>query len=862
MAAPSVTSLASDKAKDTSIEVLFQELASSPSGLSTAEAQARLRHVGPNALPEKRVSPLVQFLAFFWGPIPWMIEIAALLSAVVGHWQDFAIIMVLLFFNAGIGFWQEYKAGNAIAALKKSLALTARVRREGEWTEVAAAELVPGDVIRVRLGDIVPADAKLMSSENMAADQSALTGESLPVDKVAGDLLYSGSVVQKGEGDALIHATGTHTFFGKTAQLVAEAKTVSHYQQAVIRIGQVLIGMSIILIIIILLVSLHRHEPFLETVQFVLILAVASIPVALPAVLSVTMAVGALRLSKEKAIVSKLVAIEEMAGLDVFCSDKTGTLTQNKLQLGDTILFSTISEQEVIRNAVLASRLEDNDPIEIAIFNKLEGGKAALNGFTVKHFSPFDPVTKQTAALIDSGGGEYEVRKGAPQVIAALCDDPDLQRRVADKVNEMAGRGFRTLGVASKGSDGQWYFTGLLSMFDPPRDDSAATIQAAIDMGLGFKMVTGDHLAIAKETARQLRMGTNIYPADQVFAKDSPFTPEQIEQADGFAQVFPEHKYQIVEVLQQRGHYVGMTGDGVNDAPALKKADAGVAVSGATDAARSAAALVLTAPGLSVIITAIQEARRIFERMTSYAIYRISETIAIMIFMTLAILLFQVYPLSAVMIIFLALLNDGPIMMIAYDNVQVNPGPVKWDMRWVMFVAGVLGVMSVTFSFLLYWLGREWAQPVALMHPDVQSWIGSNILVGLREVALPTLRQATDPDQSQIATLIFLKLTICGHLSIYMARTGAKPFWTRPFPNWKLLAVCEGTQLIGLLLGVYGFGLMAGVGWGWGVFLLFYALFVLFVTDAVKVGLCRVYRAGWPWLGRHLRHAHTPLHGG
>jgi H+-transporting ATPase len=868
-----ILDLDADAVKTTDLADLAGKLESSESGLASASAAERLKLVGPNALDEHETPAILKFLSYFWGPIPWMIEVALVLSLIVGDYSDVAIIALLLLVNAGIGFWEEFKAGSAIKALKAKLALTSKAKRDGAWAEVPAADLVPGEVIHVKFGDVVPADAKIISCVNVAADQSSLTGESLPVAKDAGDVLFSGSVMQKGEAEALVYATGTHSFFGRTAQLVSETKTVSHYQKAVMKIGNLLIISSLALIALILIVSLYHHRPLLDTLEFVLILAVAAIPVALPAVLSVTMVVGAMALSKSKAIVTCLVAIEEMAGMDVLCSDKTGTLTQNKLSLGETVLFDAAEESVVIESAALASKREDAEAIEAPIFAKLDADGTDLSAAETTEFIPFDPVSKRTEATIQSGGATFKVSKGAPQKIAELCDDDALTAKVAERVEEFASRGYRTLGVAKCEND-TWSFLGLLSFFDPPREDSAETIRQAREMGVDTKMVTGDHLAIGKETARQLGLGEHLYPAGDVFAKDASegaFTDEQIESSAGFAQVYPEHKYKIVEALQRRGHLVGMTGDGVNDAPALKKADAGIAVSGATDAARGAADLVLTLPGLSVIITAIKESRKIFQRMTSYATYRIAETIDVLMFMTLSILIFQDYPLSAVMIIILALLNDLPIMMIAYDNVSLPKKPVSWDMPKIMSTAAILGVISVGFSFLLYWFANEWSSvgrmlshaptiPVNVTGSPLVQWFGIDRISEWQKV-LPPLTHASDPAQSAIGTLMFLKLAIAGHMTLYLARKGSGWFFARPWPNWKLLVVCESTQLVGLLVGVYGFGIMQPVGWAWGIFLLAFAIAELILTDAIKVAACSLMQRGFTAKHRRrLSRLHSPLH--
>ncbi len=767
-------------------------------GLKSAEVARRKERFGPNALVEKRVSLTRRIAGFFWGPIPWMIEAAAILSGAAGRWDDLAIIGSMLLINAGVGFWEELQADNAITALKAKLALEARVLRDGRWREVDAAELVPGDVVRVRLGNIVPADLRLVGEGFLSVDQSALTGESLPVDHGEGDDVYSGSIVRTGEMTGVVSAIGMDTYFGKTARLVEDAETRSHFQRAVLKIGNFLIVLTIILVVIILLVALFRGTPLVETLLFALILTVAAIPVALPTVLSVTMAAGASKLAKMGAIVSRLVSIEEMAGMDVLCSDKTGTLTKNELTLGEPIVMGADDAEDLVLAAALASREEDADPIDSAIVARVDRGD--LSHFTTDHFEPFDPVRKRADAEVRRGEETWRVSKGAAQAILALVDaDEDVRREVAARTDELAASGFRVLGVARDRGDG-WKLLGLLQLFDPPRDDAAATIDAARGYGLDIRMVTGDHVAIARETARKLHLGSNITAASEAFDDHGhPVSAEAIEAADGFAQVFPEHKFAIVQELQKRDHIVGMTGDGVNDAPALKQADVGIAVSGATDAARAAAAVVLTSPGLSVITSAVEEARRIFERMTSYAVFRISETIRVLLFMTLSILVFDFYPVTAVMIVLLAILNDLPIMMIAYDNVPVAPQPVRWNMERVLVLSAALGVAGVVASFGLFWFVREY--------------------LGLA------------PDT--VRTLIFLKLLVAGHLTIYVTRnTGT--LWRRPWPSWRLVIAAEATQVLGTLAAVYGW-FVAPVGWSYALMVWGYALAWLFVGSALKI---------------------------
>jgi H+-transporting ATPase len=797
-----------DDLKTLPIAEVEKKLESSPDGLTQAEAQKRLTQYGPNEIEEEKTNLLLKFLSYFWGPIPWMIEIAVILSGVVRHWPDFFIILLLLAANAVVGFWEEREAGNAIAALKAKLAIKARVKRDGKWINPPARELVPGDVIRLRLGDIVPADARLLDGDSVEVDQSALTGESLPAERKAGEAVYSGSIIRQGEIGALVYATGENTYFGKTAQLVQEAHTVSHFQKAVLKIGNYLIILAVALVAVIIGVAVFRGDAILSTLQFALVLTVAAIPVAMPTVLSVTMAVGARLLARKKAIVSRLVAIEELAGVDLLCADKTGTLTQNKLTLGDPFTVNDLHAEQVILNGALASRAENNDTIDLAVLGGLKD-KEVLKDYEVVHFQPFDPVHKRTEATVKGKDGKtFKVSKGAPQVILELAANAQQVKRAVDKaVNEFAARGFRSLGVARADADGQWQFVGVLPLFDPPREDAKATIATARQMGVKIKMVTGDALAIAKETAKKLDMGTNILDAAALGdskKQETKEVSESIEKADGFAQVFPEHKFHIVDVLQKRGHIVGMTGDGVNDAPALKKADCGIAVSDATDAARAAAAIVLMTPGLSVIIDAVKESRRIFQRMNSYAIYRIAETLRVLFFMTLAILIFNFYPLTAVMIVMLALLNDGAILSIAYDNVHYKDQPEAWNMRMVLGISTVLGVIGVIAAFGLFYLGER------VFHLD----------------------------RAHIQTLMYLKLSVAGHLTIFLTRTRG-PFWSIR-PARILWTAVLGTQIVATLIAVYGL-FMTPLGWGWAGFVWGYALLWFLVNDRVKLLAYRVF---------------------
>ena len=806
--APRSDGVSAEQAERLGLTRLFARLRCSSTGLTSAEAAERLREHGENILDERQRSVVLVFLGYFWGPIPWMIEVAAALSLAIGHWTDFVIILVMLLVNALVAFWQEHQAANALDALKQQMAPFAVVRRDDRWTRLVARELVPGDVIRLRLGDVVPADAVLSGEDPLSLDESALTGESLPVDKTTGKMAYSGTIVKRGVTEALVVNTGAASYFAKTANLAASARAPSHFQAAVLGIGRYLVYVGLGLAAVLVLDQLAHGEDVLTLLQFVLILVVASIPVAMPAVLSITMALGALRLSREKAIVSRLQSVEELAGVDVLCSDKTGTLTRNELTLGDPVVFSADTPEEVVLAAALASASEGRDAIDEAVVRGLEH-EEILQSYAQERFVPFDPTRKRSDATVRHGDeAPFVVTKGAPHVIVDLCAlDASTRQRATEVVDGLAASGFRTLGVArAADADGDWELLGFLPLQDPPRADSAETIRRAREHGIDVKMVTGDHIAIARQISQSLGLRSDIRSAEEIFAH--PLDPElerQIETADGFAQVLPEHKYQIVKALQHRGHLVAMTGDGVNDTPALKQAEVGIAVSGATSAAQSAASLVLTAPGLGVIVNAVEEARRIFERMNSYAVYRITETIRIMLFVVLTMIAFDFYPITTVMIILLALLNDLPIMAIAYDHTRVDRQPVRWALREVLGEATVLGMIGVVETFGLLLIGKFWL----------------------------------DLSEGALQSLVYLKLAVAGHLTLLVVRTRG-PFWKSPHPAKVLLGAVLGTQAVAVL--IVGLGiLVAPLPWAdialvWG-----YCIAWMFIEDGAK----RVLHAHW-----------------
>lgn len=828
-------------------------------GLDQQDVERRRQYFGFNEVSSQEEALWHRVLRRFWGPIPWMIEVAAILSALVGKWHDFLIIAVMLLVNAGLDFLQEHRALNALKALRQRLTTDIMVLREGRFTSISIKDLVPGDVIKLRTGNVVPADVLLFDGDYLSLDESALTGESLPVNKTADDVAYAGTIVKQGEMKAIVVNTGTNTNFHGVVALVAKASLEerSHFQKMVIRVGDFLIAITVALVMVIVIVGLFRNEHLLDIARFALVLTVAGIPVALPAVLSVTMAVGAINLSRRQAIVSRLTAIEELAGVDVFCSDKTGTLTCNQMQIAEPVVFNGHSVHELYRVAALASRPENADPIEQPIFNRIreEFQDSDWETFEQVTFIPFDPIRKRTEARVQRDGQQFTAVKGAPQVILALADlDGDQLQDILQVVESLAADGYRTLGVGYQKDGETFEFLGLIPLYDPPRADSRQVIDDMYRDGVEVKMITGDNLAIARQIGSRLGLTQRSLSASQLtgsasnelltlasalsaaiyhklkpevdskaatrFANDvidhlkahydtslldkefihthESAIVEMIESVSIFAEVVPQDKYRIVDTLQKAGHVVAMTGDGVNDAPALKKADCGIAVSNATDAARAAADIILTAPGLGVINQAIKEARITFERMKSYSIFRITETIRIVLFMTLCILVFDFYPMTALMIILLALLNDLPILAIAYDHTKVNSRPVRWNMPAMLTVASVLGVSGVIGSFMLFYLLKE-----------------------------------ADFSEPVIQTMLFLKLIVAGHSTLYLTRSEGW-FWEKPYPAPLLMTTIFATEIAGTLIAVYGV-FVTPIGWEYALWMWAYALVWMFINNAVKM---------------------------
>lgn len=797
-------------------------------GLDTEEALKRLEMFGRNELAEVKTNPFLKFLSYFTGAIAYLIELACLFAAIVQDWLDFGIILALLFINAFIGFIEEARAESALDALKQTLALKAKVWRDGHFVDLDTAELVPGDVIGLRLGDIVPADARLLginvtggeTEGTLSIDQSALTGESLPVEKKKGDTVYSSSIVKQGQMLAVVTKTGSQTFIGRAANLISITVEQGHFQKVINQIGNFLIFITVFLVLIIFVYQLVKFRgtdkgKFLTVLQNVLILTIAAIPVGLPTVLSVTMAVGAKQLAAKKVIVKRLTAVEEMASVSVLCSDKTGTLTLNELTFDEPYLCDDFTKEDILLLSYLSAEPGANDAIESAVRTAAEESleilrnrpnKHEIPGYKVTAFVPFNPTTKMTSATVINLETKeaFKVAKGAPQVIIRLVGGDD---DAVNAVNGLARRGLRALGVArtAPGNIEKYELVGMISLLDPPRPDSAETIRRCNDYGVEVKMITGDQLIIAKEVARRLGMQRVILDANHLVdpEKSDEEVTKHCERADGFAQVIPEHKYRVVELLQQSGLLVGMTGDGVNDAPALKKANVGIAVHGCTDAARSAADIVLLAPGLSTIVDGITTSRAIFQRMRSYALYRITSTVHFLMFF-FCIILAEGWEMRAVLLILITILNDAATLVIAVDNAKISHRPDKWRLGQLIFLSILLGIFLTCASFAHFYIARD----------------------------------VFKVENGQLETIMYLHISSCPHFLIFTTRLSGH-FWEN-LPSPTFFVAVMGTQVFAMFISVYGL-LAEPVGWGWGAGVIGVSLAYFFVLDFVKTQLFKIW---------------------
>jgi H+-transporting ATPase len=759
-------------------------------GLSSEEAERRLAQYGPNAVAEEKSHPVLIFAEKFWAPVPWMLEATVLLELILGRYTEALLIGALLVFNAILSIVQESRAQNALAILRQHLTVQTRVLRDGHWRPVPARDLVPGDVIHVRMGDLVPADMRLVEGQ-ILMDQSALTGESAPAEGESGSIVYAGTVVKRGEATGEVIATGKRSNFGKTAELVRTAKTASHLEETIFSIVKYLLVGDIGLVVGVALYALLVGIAWHMLLPFALILLVASVPVALPATFTLATALGASELAHRGVLSTRLSAIEEAAAMSVLASDKTGTITENRLSLAEVHAYAPHSKEDVLRWGVLASDEATQDPLDMAIEKAAQERLVLVSGER-EHFTPFDPATKRSEALVrQPDSGTWRIVKGAPMTIAALIG---AGTNLQDDVAVLAAKGYRVLAVAAGRLGDPLKLVGLLGLHDPPRQDSRALVQNLNDLGVRVLMVTGDDPLTALSVARQVGIQGSSCPAEGLHER---VTAETL-QCNIFAGVFPEDKFHLVRALQSEEHIVGMTGDGVNDAPALKQAEVGIAVANATDVAKAAASLVLTAPGLANIVDAVKTSRRIYQRMLTYTLNKIIKTFQVGIFLSLGLVVAKVLVLTPILIVLLLFANDFITMSLATDNVSFARKPDRWQIRTLMLAALVLAIPTLVLSFAFLYGARD-----------------------VLKLPLP-----------QLQTLMFVMLVFSGQATVYLVRE-RHHFWHSMPSRWILLSSAVDLVVVSLLAnqGI----LMAAVPLNLVALTLMAVLIYMYLVDFLKI---------------------------
>jgi H+-transporting ATPase len=756
--------------KAISAEETLRLLGTSADGLTDSEVQRRLQIFGFNEVAEKKKNPIVEFLLRYWGPMPWLLELAILLSIVLKNYLEAGIIFALLTINTVIGEIQSRSSQRALEALKKRLAVRARVLRDSEWVTIEAREIIPGDIISIGLGDIVPADAKLIAGD-LSIDQSVLTGESLPVDIQQSAIICSGSIVRRGEAQCVVLNTGANTYFGKTAELVKIARPKSHQEQIMLAIVRYMMFVGIGALAIVAAYAAVIGTGLPSVLTFAVIFLMGAVPVALPAVMTIVQSVGAMELARKGVLVTRLNSIEDAASIDVLCVDKTGTITQNKLSIGDIVPFAAYSKREVTLIASLASQGGGKDAIDGAVLDYAKASKVNLSSYAQLSFTAFEPSTKRSEAIVSNGVRRFRVIKGAPQQVISLCKglDEATIAKANQTVEELSLKGYRTIGVArSVDNTDNLQFAGLLSLADPPRPDSRDMIERAKELGVKPTMLTGDNIAIAREIAGQVTIGDRIIRMEELRKMDEAQQTQMIEESDGFAEIYPEDKYRIVKLLQSRGHMVGMTGDGVNDAPALKQAEMGIAVSSSTDVAKASASTVLTEPGVGVIIDAIKTSRHIYQRMLTWVINKVTKVIQVIGLLTIGFFWFHDMVISLLGMALLIFANDFVTMSLATDNVKYTSNPNKWSIRNVTLASLIVGGMVVGGGTIALFIGSHY------FHLE---W-------------------------EQLRTSTMLMLIFTSQFNVYIVRE-RKYFWSSR-PGKELVFATAGAIIVFSLLGVYG----------------------------------------------------------
>ena len=779
-------------------------------GLTSEEARKRIGEYGYNEVSEKRGSPLMGFAKKFWGITPWMLEITVALEWVLGKYFEMYVVIGLLIFNAVLGFIQEERANSALELLKDKLRINARVKRDGKWTVVPARELVPGDLIRLRAGDFVPADVKVAEG-NVEVDQSALTGESQMVEKKVDEVLYGGATVRRGEITGAISATGTKTYFGRTVELVQVAKPKLHMEEVTSKVVRWLVIIVSSFLSVALAFTALKGLDLIGVLPLAVILMVSAIPVALPTMFTISMALGSLDLMKKGILITRLSAIEDAATMNIVCADKTGTITMNKLSVEEEMAVDPYSGKEVILYGSLASHEADQDPIDLAFITAARNLRLPLEDYVQKKFVPFDPSTRRTEATLEKDGQKFLVLKGAINTITPLCKTPEEElARIGEKVESRAAKGYRAIAVAKGGGQGTMEMVGIAFLYDKPRPDSPKLIRELRDLGLKVKMLTGDALPIAKEVARELDLGKNITRMADLKSKTGDEISRLVEESDGFAEIYPEDKYLIVQGLQKGKHVVGMTGDGVNDAPALRQAEVGIAVSNATDVAKKAASAVLTSEGLEGIVDLVKTGRMTYQRIITWVLNKIIKTFQITVFVVLAFLLTGEYIISALHMILLLFLTDFVTLSISTDNVRYSEQPDSWNITGLVKVALFLGIFVIVELMLVLHIGFKYFE------------LSSNL--------------------SQLQTFTF-ELLICVELLDLLILRERKHFWNSRPSKFLLLAIA-GDLTVVFFISILGLPGVAPITPGAALAVAGLSFIIAFViNDPVKVLLIRKF---WP----------------
>lgn len=804
-----------DFTKASAEEVVTSLLTNMGTGLETGEIESRVKQYGFNEVPERKDNPLLRFMKKFWGLTAWMLETIIAISWLLHRYADLAIVAGLLVLNALISFFEEQKASGAVAALRKNLQVNTRVLRDGTWKAISARELVPGDIVRLRPGDFVPADVKIVTGE-LAVDQSALTGESMTMEKKVDGVLYSGSVIRQGEANGVVILTGTKTYYGRTTELVQSARPKLHMEEVISRVVKVLVIIVGALLAIAFAVSLVRGVNLIEILPLMLVLLLSAVPVALPVMFTVSMAVGSMELARKGVLVTRLSASEDAATMNVLCVDKTGTITMNKLSITTVIPLNGFTEDETILHGALASQEANQDPIDLAFLGTARQKNLPLGSYTIKSFVPFDSKTRRTEVVAQKAEQEFRAMKGAVTTIASACGlDPKEIGELEARTSDLAQKGHRVLAVARAEAHGQPRLVGMVTFTDSLRPNSKGLIEELKGLGISVKMLTGDALPIAKDIAREVGLGDNvkrISDLEDMGKKDPLLAAEAAEKSDGFAEIYPEGKYNVVKSLQMKKHVVGMTGDGVNDAPALRQAEVGIAVSNAVDVAKGAASVVLTREGLSGIVDLVTNGRMVYQRITTWVINKISRTIFKASFVVLIFLITGKFVISALGMILVVFMTDFAKISLSTDNVRGSRMPETWNITGLVTIAMILGILMIAESVGLFFIGSTYLG----LSADIQA----------------------------LNTFGFEIMIYFAIFSLFVVRE-RRHFWNSR-PSWTLLGALLLDAIIAAILATFGVFGMKPIPFTTTLIVIGYSFFFsLFINDLVKYILVR--RLGVRW---------------